>query len=94
MNRHDGVGVVVFTAEHLLDLRAFDLLGQRVDRLGEIGGHVLTLLRPIDEHAKVVDLARQLIAQLEIVGQPPAALQGFLRGRGILPEIGSGDSLL
>jgi hypothetical protein len=34
-----------------------------------------------------------LVAQFEVVGQTAAALKRFLRFGGVLPEVGSGDSL-
>ena len=42
MDRDDGVGAIVFAAEHLLDLGRFDLHCERVERaLREVGGNVL-----------------------------------------------------
>ena len=38
MNRHDGVGAIVFAAEHLLRLGRLDLLLQLVEAAFEIGG--------------------------------------------------------
>ena len=45
MDRDDGVGVVVLAAQHLLDLGAFDLLAERVERLRQIGRRRLRLDR-------------------------------------------------
>jgi hypothetical protein len=84
----------VFAAQHLLDLGGLDLLAERVERLGEVRGHLFALPRPIDEDADVVDLARQLVAQFEVVGQTTAPLQRLLRLGRVFPEIRSGDSLL
>jgi hypothetical protein len=83
----------VLAAEHLLDFRALHLLAQRVERLREVGGDVLALPGPVHEHTDIVDLARELIAKLEIVGQAAPALQGFLRLGRVFPEIGGGDAL-
>jgi hypothetical protein len=54
MDRDDGVGEVVLTAEHLAGLGAFDLLLELLERAPEIAGHIFTSARPLDEHTDVV----------------------------------------
>ena len=46
MDGDDGVGGVVLAAQHLLDLGGLDLGFERVERPGQVGGHVLAGLRP------------------------------------------------
>jgi hypothetical protein len=46
----------VLAAEHLFDLGSFDFMFEGVEPALEIDAHVLTLLRPFQEHAEVVNL--------------------------------------
>jgi hypothetical protein len=83
----------VLAAEHLLGLGGLHLLLERVERPGEIARHVLAGLRPFEEHAEVVDLPGQAVAQLEILGEPALPLEGLLRLGLMVPEGGGGDLL-
>jgi hypothetical protein len=84
----------VLAAEHLLGLGRLDFLLQRVERPLEIAGDILAGLRPLDEHADVVDLAGEMVAKLEVVAQPATALEYSLRLGLVAPEVGFGDLLL
>jgi hypothetical protein len=77
----------VLAAEHLLDLGGLDLGLEGVDRALEISADILALLRPLDQHAEIVQLAYQRVAQLDLVREATPALQGLLRRRLILPEV-------
>jgi hypothetical protein len=92
MDRDDGVGAIVLATEHLLDLGAFHLTLEIVQRRLQIGAHVFALLRPFEQDTKVVDLLDQRIAQLEILGNAAPPLQRFLRLGLVFPEIRSGDA--
>jgi hypothetical protein len=83
----------VLAAEHLLGLGGVDLVFERIERLGEIVGDVLAALRPLEQDADVVELFREAVAELEVLGQPPLALQGLLRFGLVVPEVGRGDLL-
>jgi hypothetical protein len=83
----------VLATEHLLGFSAVDLLFERVEGLGQVGGDVLAALRPFEEDANVVDLSGKAVAQLEVLGEPALALQGLLRLGLIVPEVGGGDLL-
>jgi hypothetical protein len=50
-------------------------------------------VRPLEQHAEVVDLLGQAGHQLEVFGEPALTLQGFLRCRLIVPEAGRGNLL-
>jgi hypothetical protein len=49
----------VLAAEHLLRFDGVDLRFERVERLRQIRGDVLTALRPFEQDADVVDLLAQ-----------------------------------
>jgi hypothetical protein len=83
----------VLAAQHLLGFGGVDLRLERVERLAKVGGDVLSALRPFNEHAEVVDLLREAVAQLEVVGKPALPLQRLLRLGLVVPEPGGGDLL-
>ena len=94
MDGDDGVGGVVLAAQHLLDFAGIDLGFERVERPGQVGGHVLTGLRPFDEHAGVVDPLLEGIAQLDVLAQALTAAQRHLGFGLVVPEVGRGDARL
>ena len=77
--------------EHFLDLGRLDLRLDPVERARQVAGHVLAVLRPLDEDAGVVDPLGERVAQLDVVGEPALALQRLLRDGLIVPEIRRGD---
>jgi hypothetical protein len=81
----------VFAAQHLLGFCGIDLRLDRVERALEISGHVLTRLRPFEQHAEVVDLFREAVAQLDVFRETALPLQGLLRFGLVVPETGVGD---
>jgi len=48
-------------------------------------------LRPLEQDADVIDLLGEAIAELEVFGEPPLALQGLLRFGLVVPEGRRGD---
>jgi hypothetical protein len=94
MDRQNGVLAIVLAAEHLLDLAGLNLLIEEIERLREFGVHRLAGRRPLDENGQIVTLLPQGGAQLEILLEPPAALQDLLRLGLIFPEIGRGGARL
>jgi hypothetical protein len=81
----------VLAAKHLLGFGRIDLGFERVERPREIGRDILAAVRPFEQHAKVVELFREAVAQLEVFGEPALALQGFLRVGLVVPEIRRAD---
>ena len=84
----------MLTAEHLLGFGGIDLLIELVQRFLKIRGDVLAALRPFEQHADVVDLFREAIAELEIFRQAALPLKGLLCFGLVVPETGRGDFLL
>jgi len=82
----------VLATEHLLGLAGIDLGREIVEGAAEVVAHRLASLDPLDEHAEVVELALQRVAELHVLLEPAAALQDLLRVRLILPEIRGGDA--
>ena len=82
---------IVLAAEHLLDFGGLDLRLERVERALQVGGHVLALLRPFEQHADVVDLLGEAVAELDVFGEPALALQRLLRVGLVVPEVRRGD---
>jgi hypothetical protein len=78
----------VLAAEHFLDLAGLHLLIERLERFGELGVDRLPCFSPLDEHGQVFALLSERQHQIAILFQSPPALQGLLRFRLILPEIG------
>jgi hypothetical protein len=83
----------VLTAQHLLGVRGVDLVLERVEGVGEIGGNVFSPLCPLEQHPDVVDLLRQAVAELDVFGEAALPLQCLLRFGLVVPEIRSGDLL-
>jgi hypothetical protein len=48
-------------------------------------------MRPLEQHADVVDLFRNTVAKLEVFREPTLALARLLRLRLVVPEIGRRD---
>jgi hypothetical protein len=84
----------VLPAEHLLDLRRLDLRLERVQRALQIGRHVLARLGPLEEHTKIVELANERIAEIDLFAQAAAPLQQLLSFGLVGPEIWRADALL
>jgi hypothetical protein len=74
MDRDDRIRGIVLAAEHLLGFGGVDFGLERVERAFEIGADVLAGLRPFEQHAEIVDLLREVVAQLEILREPPLTL--------------------
>jgi hypothetical protein len=87
MNRDDRVPSIVLTAQHLLDLAAFDEISEQLDPLRQLRSDVLALPRPIDEHAKIVRCRSELGDQLDFFLDAATALEDFLRLDLVVPEI-------
>jgi hypothetical protein len=83
----------VLAAEHLLGFGGVNLFFERVERLGQFVGDAFAALRPLQQHPDVVELLRKAVAKLEILGEPPLALQGLLRLGLVVPEVGRRDLL-
>jgi hypothetical protein len=80
----------VLTAEHLLDLAAFDETCQLLDARRQLRRDILSLVCPIHEHAKIVCFGRESRDQFDFFLDSTAALKGFLRLDLVAPEIGRG----
>jgi hypothetical protein len=81
----------VLAAEHLLGFRGVDLRFERIDRPLEVRADILAALRPFEQHAEVVGLLRQAVAELAVLRQAALPLQGLLRFGLVVPEIRRGD---
>jgi hypothetical protein len=77
----------MLAAEHLLDFGGVHLRLEAVEAALEIGKHLFALLRPFEQHAEVVDLLGETVAQLDVFGEPSLALEGLLRVGLVVPEI-------
>ena len=93
MDRDNRIRRVVFTAEHFLGFCSVDLVFERIEGLGEVGSHLFTALRPLEQYADVVGFLGEAVAELNVFGQTPLALQGFLRLGLVVPEIRRRDFL-
>jgi hypothetical protein len=93
MNRHDRVLAIVLSPEHLLGLAGVDRIREIVEAAREIVGNRLPCLGPLDEHREIVCSTTERFAQITVLFQTPPALQQFLRGRLILPEVRLGYTL-
>jgi hypothetical protein len=85
--------LIVLAAEHLLGFSGVDLRFERVERFLQIRDNFLALLCPFDEHADVVDLLGEALAQFDVFGKTPLPLQRLLRVGLVVPEAGRGDLL-
>ena len=83
----------MFAAQHLFGFRGVDLLFERIEGLGQVGGDFFTALRPLEQDTDVVDFLGEAVAKLDVFGQAPLTLQGFLRLGLVVPEVGRGDLL-
>jgi hypothetical protein len=83
----------MFAAEHFLGFRGVDLIFERIEGFGQIGGNLFTALRPFEQYADVVDFLGEAVAELDVFGQAPLALERFLRLGLVVPEVGRGDFL-
>ena len=91
MNRHDRVRGVVFAAEHLLGFRRLDLGVEGLQRALEVRNDGFTRFRPVDQHADIVDPFGEAVAQRDVIGEAPLALQRLLRLGRVVPEVGRSD---
>ena len=82
----------MLAAEHLLDLGGLDLGVELVEAALQVGDHVLAGAGPFDQHAEVGDAAAERVAQLRVLAQAAAALQGALRLLLVLPEVRRRDA--
>jgi hypothetical protein len=87
VNRNDGVLAVVLAAEHLLDFATLDEAGELLDAGSQIGGDILALAGPVEQHTKVVCLGSERRDQLDLFFDAAAALKDFLRLDLVVPEI-------
>jgi hypothetical protein len=83
----------VFATKHLLRLPGLDLCFEFVERAREILSDRLPRFGPFREDVQVVDSLIERRRQLAILLEPPAALEQFLSGRLILPEVRSRQAL-
>jgi hypothetical protein len=60
----------------------------------QVAGHVLTLLRPLEQNTEIVQLADERVAKVDLFAQTAPALKRLLRLGLVLPEVGFGDALL
>ena len=93
MDRDNRIRRVVFTAEHFLGFRGVDLLFERIEGLGQVGGDLFTALRPLEQYADVIGFLGKAVAQLDVFRQAALALQRLLRLGLVVPEVGRGDLL-
>jgi hypothetical protein len=91
MDGDDGVGGIVLAAEHLLDLGGLDLRLEAIEPALQVGNHIFALLGPLEQHADVVNLLGEAVAQLDVFGEPALALQGLLRVGLVVPEVRRSD---
>ena len=77
MNRDDRVLPIELAREHRPDLAGLDVAAVRLEAALEIGGDVLALARPVDEHAEIVALLAQRFGERAVVFEPTAALEDF-----------------
>jgi hypothetical protein len=84
----------VFAAQHLLDFTRLDLGLEAIEPLRQVGRHVLAGLRPLDQHADVVDALLQCIPQLQVLADALPALQRGLRLGLLVPEVRRADARL
>jgi hypothetical protein len=84
----------VLAAEHFLGFDGIDLRVERIERLREVGRHVLSAVPPFEQDTDVVDLLAEAVALLEIFGKAALPLEGLLCFGLVVPEIGGGDPAL
>jgi hypothetical protein len=77
----------VLAAEHRLDLGGIHLGFESVQRPRQIGGNALTLFRPLEQDAEVIELPLDRPAELDLVGENAPASEDLLRLALVLPEI-------
>ena len=94
MDGNDRVLGVQLARQQRADLAGVDVGGEGNQTGVDLGGDGLPLLRPVDEHGKVVGALAQRCGQRAILFEPPAALQTLLRCSLILPEVGIADAPL
>jgi hypothetical protein len=91
---HDGIGAIVLPAEDALGLGRIDLEIEPIEPGVEVRADVLTGPHPLDEDVQVFFLFLERLDQIDLVLQPPPALQDALGFRLILPEVGLANSCL
>ena len=88
MDGDDRVLLVELAGQHRPDLRGLNVARVSLQRGAEVGGHVLALLGPVDEHGQIVGLFAERLGEAALVFETASALQRLLRCRLVLPEIG------
>jgi hypothetical protein len=84
----------MLAAQHLLGFSRVDLRFEGVEGLAEVRGDILAALRPFEEHADVVDLSGEAVAELYVLRKTALPLKRLLRLGLVVPEIRRGDLLL
>ena len=83
----------MLAAKHLLGFGGVYLLFEGIEGLGQVGGNLLTALCPLEQYTNVVDFLGEAVAEVDVFGQAPLALQRLLRLGLVVPEIRRGDLL-
>ena len=81
----------MLAAKHLLGFSGVDLRGERVEGALEVPADIFPAARPFEQHAKVVELRGEAVAQLEIFREAALALERLLRFGLVVPECRCGD---
>jgi hypothetical protein len=90
MDRDDRVLAIHLARQHRADLCGLDVALVGFEAFRQVGGHVLALTRPVDQHVDVVGLAAQRGRERAIFFEPSPALKDLLRPSLVLPEIRGG----
>jgi hypothetical protein len=88
MDGDDRVPLIELAGKQRPDLGSFDVTPERVECRRQIGGDLLALLRPLDEHGDIVGLFAKRGGQITVAFEAATPLKGLLRSRLILPEVG------
>ena len=91
MDGDDGVLAIHLAGEHGPRLSGLDVALEGVEAAVELRRDVLAAAGPVHQHAEVVALLSQRFGERAVVFETLAPLQGLLRRRLVLPEIGAGD---
>jgi hypothetical protein len=90
MDGDDGVGAIVFAAEHLLGLGSLDLLLELRESSREIRADVFAGIDPLDQDREVVTAPLQGAQERQVVFDAAPLLHHLLRRGLVAPEIGGG----
>ena len=94
VDREDGVGTIMLTAEHLLKFGTLDGLPKGRETEAKVTVDALPRVAPLEEDPDVILLRSQERQDLEIPFDPLAAALHLLGARLVLPEGGRGHPLL